>query len=324
MAYIANGAHLSQTAGDEDNSSSASTDIDMSGCDGCVEAAHFVTSRENGHRPIENPRREGSTRSLEDAVRQAVIPRLYAQRMGRGAEFPERAPFLPERAPFEDQTQEIVSKGAVDRLLRLVLSGQTRAQEAFLSDLHEKAVPLRALIETIVVPVANEIGSAWVDDRMSFAEVTLKIGLMQSAVSNFASRALSTASRHDAPCFLVSPVPGEQHVFGSAALSSLLIAEGYRAEAILDASPRRLCDQVAARDYAVVGLSCNSDRTLPSVNALIRDIRNASRNRSIKIMIGGWALHRDDESLLSLGADLVVTKDRNAMDAIAERLKHGF
>ncbi|MER0238614.1 cobalamin B12-binding domain-containing protein [Fulvimarina sp. MAC8] len=317
MAYFANGAQLSRPAREGGKHSIASTDIDTSDTGAKTEKDRSRKTIEIGDLHVEKGGREGACRSLEDAVRQAVIPRLYAQRM-RHAEEP------PERTPFEDRAQAIIANGAVDQLLRLVLSGQTSAQEAFFNDLHEQAVPVRALIEDIVVPVANEIGSAWVEDRMSFAEVTLKIGLMQTAVSNFTSKTLSIASRHNAPRFLVSPVPGEQHVFGSAVLSSLLIAQGYRADAILDASPRKLCEQVEAYDYAAVGLSCNSDRTLPLVKGLIRDLRETSRNRSIAIMIGGWALQEDNESLHTLGADLVVTKDRNAMDAIVERFELGF
>ncbi|MEN3792998.1 cobalamin-dependent protein [Fulvimarina sp. MAC3] len=314
MAYLANGAQFSQPDREEHEQSDVSAHIDTSEAgvkaeqDCSRQSLHFAGLR------AENHDRNGSSGSLEDAVRQAVIPRLYAQRLGKRAE-------APDRAPAGDRTRAIVAHGAVNQLLRLVLSGQPSAQEAFLNDLHEKAVPIRALIEDVVVPVANEIGAAWADDRMSFAEVTLKIGLMQTAVSNFTAKTLAANLRHNAPRFLVAPTPGEQHVFGAAVLSSLLVAEGYQAEALLDATSRALCDQVRTHDYAAVGLSCNSDRTLPSLKGLIAEIRNASRNRSIRIMIGGWALHEGDESLSTFGADLVVTNSHSAIDAIVGRFE---
>ncbi len=316
MAYFADGAQLSRLER-EQGKPAASTGLDTRNGLAFLHDGHLVRPPNADDIPIiERPSRKAPCSSLEDAVRQAVIPRLYAQRM--------KEKDLP-RAPLrlEDSAQAIIAAGAVDRLLRLVQSGQANQQEAFLQELYDQAVPIRKLLEDVVVPVANEIGRAWSEDHMSFAEVTLKIGLMQTAVSNFTSKALVTQPQRHASRFLLSPVPGEHHVFGSVVLSSLLNAYGFQAEAILDANHRKLCERVEAHRYAAIGLSCNSDRTLPLVKGLVTDLRGCSRNRSIVVMVGGWALHRDNKSLHTLGADLVVTNDRDAMEAIAERFEHG-
>ncbi|WP_158555071.1 cobalamin B12-binding domain-containing protein [Fulvimarina endophytica] len=253
---------------------------------------------------------------LEEAVRRAVIPRLYAHRL--------TSPPAAAHGRAVDETiasngVDILSVGAaVERLRRLVLAGRTDDQRALLLHLHGKGLTLRSIIEQIVVPVADEIGRAWADDEMSFAEVTLVTGRLQVAVTDLLSR--TVRPQGGTSSLLIASMPGDQHVFGASALSGLLNEEGYGTDTMLSPSAEDLCRMAGARAYAAIGLSCNSDRTAPHLARLIGDLRSASLNRHVAIMVGGWAFKSGSESLHDIGADLIVTDGRSAIEDIRNLL----
>ncbi|MDY8108501.1 B12-binding domain-containing protein [Fulvimarina sp. 2208YS6-2-32] len=311
MAYNTAGPGLRRLEDDSEENPFPSTKFDIG------QGERFVEGQIARDLPaFERPGPNATAKNLEDAIKNAVIPRLYARRM---VENDKAAAHLPQ----SDLTTGILKQAAIEHLHRMVLAGQSDAQEACLHEIHAQGLPLRRLLEDVVVPVADELGRAWEEDLMSFAEVSLKVGRFQKAVSNFTSRVLPNDLTRDKPTFLMSPAPGEQHSFGASVFGNLLIAEGFPTDIVLDADAGQLCDRVRERSYSALGLSCNSDRTLPILKTLIAKLRQASCNRAIRILVGGWALQTGDKSLSKLDADLVVTDGRRALDDVVRLFERG-
>jgi hypothetical protein len=80
-----------------------------------------------------------------------------------------------------------------------------------------------------------------------------------------------------------------------------------------------LVELVRVRWFDVIGFSIGNDRRIELLAALIRAIRKTSRNRSLRVMVGGPLLLARPQVVALVGADATAPDARQAMLA-AERL----
>jgi methanogenic corrinoid protein MtbC1 len=64
--------------------------------------------------------------------------------------------------------------------------------------------------------------------------------------------------------------------------------------------------------FAVVGLSVGCETALETLPEVIRDLRRASRNRTIGVMVGGPAFNARPELVRIVGADATASDGRQA------------
>ncbi|SMD13330.1 Methanogenic corrinoid protein MtbC1 [Fulvimarina manganoxydans] len=254
----------------------------------------------------------GRPAGLEDAVRAAVIPRLYARRSTPGCDKGHSA---------DKRLSHFHTRHAADRLRSLLLSGRDEEQVAFLTEMRQ-TLSLSVLIGDVVAPVMDEIGIEWEEDRMTFAEVTLISTRLQRGLSLAIGRepaesGAKSAGRGD---ILLAVMPGEQHSIGVDALAALLAEAGHHVDRATSATLAELCKRVSEHTYRIVGLSCGSDRTRPALGETIASLRKASRNPRLRIFLGGRALHGAEELVDNMGADLIVTDGRRAVDLVSDAL----
>lgn len=254
---------------------------------------------------------------LEDAVRGAVIPRLYARKSLSGC---DKA--LSESQPADAGLSHFHTRHAAERLRGLLLAARDEEQVAFLTEMR-RTLSLSILISDVVAPVMEEIGIEWEEDRMSFAEVTLLSTRLQRGLSLAIGRGESetvtrAARRSD---ILLAVMPGEQHSIGIDALSALLSESGHHVDRMASATLEELRKRISEHTYRILGLSCGSDRTRPALRETIASLRDASKNRQLCIFLGGRALHSVDESIDNFGADLIVTDGRRAVDLVSDALR---
>lgn len=152
---------------------------------------------------------------------------------------------------------------------------------------------------------ARELGELWEDDQVSFVDVTIGLCRLHEALHRF-SGPLETPSDSTAPrgpSILIASAPQEQHVFGVLMAAELFRNRGWSVTSDTSGDPVGICQILSARRFDMVGLSVSHDGAMVQMPELLRDLRKASKNPSIKVIMGGRFFDQAPQIALDIGAD---------------------
>jgi methanogenic corrinoid protein MtbC1 len=112
---------------------------------------------------------------------------------------------------------------------------------------------------------------------------------------------------------LLAPVPGEQHSFGLAMVGEFFRRQGWTVTSGTGASASELVATVRAQWFSILGVSLADDARLDALAGLIREIRKASRNQQIGILVGGRIFADQPELAVLVGADATASDGQQAV-----------
>jgi methanogenic corrinoid protein MtbC1 len=212
---------------------------------------------------------------------------------------------LPEGAPSWSDT--------VIEISRIAMSEDSAAATAFADRLLAEGMPIEAIYLDVLAPAARRLGALWTDDGCDIADVTMGVWRLRDVLRNLSPSFQAEASvDHGRPILLV-PAPGETHSFGLAMVSDFFGRAGWNVSGGPLTAGRDLSAWVGETWFAVVGFSVGCDASLDALAAGIRLVRRYSRNRRVRVMVGGpvFALH--PETAARVGADATATDGRQAV-----------
>ena len=271
------------------NAHSASADWEMSGNgDAC-----------RGHAPHSAADRA----RLERTIEEQIIPRLMM--MHRTAvEAPQ-----PAAVPANALRSENVAE-----LARLVVSRNGDDSFGYVQALRERGVPLEQIYLELLVPTARLLGEMWNADYCDFTDVTIGLWRLQQLLHNLSPAFLNDAQPRNADRrLLLVPEPGEQHTFGLIMVSEFFRRAGWDVWDEPLESREALLDLVRREAFSVVGLSVGYDARLDSLKETIRLVRQQSRNRDVKVMVGGALFVEQPDRVALVGADSTASDGREAI-----------
>jgi len=187
-------------------------------------------------------------------------------------------------------------------LAKLVLSPDTRAAAAFVIELREQGLAMDDLFVGLLEPAARQLGKLWEDDKCDFIDVTLGVARLQQMLAIY-NRAYEHPAFNAHRRILMASAPGEQHSFGTAMVARFLRAGGWDVQLEFGLAEQGVVELARRQWFAVVGLTVAIDRHLDGLADTIRQIRIASRNKAIGIMVGGPAFTRNPDLVTEVGAD---------------------
>ena len=214
---------------------------------------------------------------LEQAIRNRVIPQLLEL---HGAQGP-----LPE------------TEALIDSLL-VGGDGQAQADAA-----RSRGVSFDTVMLSLLAPAARSLNDLWLQDRCSFATVTLAMWRLRTLMRRLGDEAKVAPIADPTRSILVSTLPGEQHDFGAAMVSEFFARDGWIAQHARPATMAALVAEVRDSAPALLGLSIGRTDALPHLRATIAAIRRAMRRQAPAIMVGGAALLVDPTIATRCGAD---------------------
>jgi MerR family transcriptional regulator, light-induced transcriptional regulator len=184
-----------------------------------------------------------------------------------------------------------------------------------------RGVCSETLCMELLVPTARELGRLWDEDLISLADVTMAVGRLQRAMRVLASEfdGSSSASGQDGRRILLMVMPGDTHTFGISMVAEFFRRAGWEVVGHSDAR----CDDplalVSQEWFDVVGISVGDGTRLESMPVLIARLRQASRNNTLAVLLGGPVALLDDALVDQVGADGVATDARLA-PALAQKM----
>jgi len=219
-----------------------------------------------------------------------IIPRLLRSHQPLPVDLPHHIPAAISDADVQSFVRECIASDP---------DAYERRFAAFRADGHD----LPALYLGLLTPAARAIGRLWDTDDCSFPEVTLALFRLQSLMhglnDEFCAHPVRREPQHR---ILLAPVPGSHHTFGFYMLSQFFRRDGWSVCSAIESDPGALVAAAGADWYDVVALSISCSGELEPLRALVHDVRRASLNPRVGIMVGG-PLGLDAEVRTALGAE---------------------
>lgn len=209
-----------------------------------------------------------------------------------------------------------ISAEQVESFTRLICDGHDEAAHHAVEDLLNGGASPEMLMMTLMAPAARMMGEQWCQDRRDFVEVTLGMARLQQMVRQF--RLPSAAPDEIHGHALLVPVPGEQHTFGLRIVEEHLLRAGWQVTALFKVTEAEATRLAAEEHFDFVGFSLSSERLLPALRSAIRSLRSSSRNRNVRIAVGGVLFDGRNIAPSDIDADAIVTDAQNAVNQANE------
>ncbi|MFN0217494.1 MAG: B12-binding domain-containing protein [Hyphomicrobium sp.] len=243
---------------------------------------------------------------LDKIIADKVIPRLLlANPLG-----------IVEPTPPTGATSARIAE-SIDEFSELVIRREAGAALDYFEELREGGATVEALFQDLLAPVARRLGVLWEEDINDFLDVTRGISHLQQIVHTFSDELVKEgrqpASDRRA---LLMPMPGEQHTFGVSLIGEHFRREGWR---VWGGPPRTIDDileLVETQWFDIVGLSMSVVHDPAAFASHIRTVRKASRNKDLKVLVGGEVFMSQPALASDVGADATGRDGRETLSHV--------
>lgn len=221
---------------------------------------------------------------------------------------------LAHRGAQAGQPRSEVISEAMLRLAYLAVRSDVAAAVTLIEDLHATGLPLDTLYLDVIAGAAEHLSQMWHDDKVSSADVTIGVLALQRLLHALDHAFCGECVRRDPQRrLLLAARPGELHGFALDMVSAFLRRAGWEVSCLTPRDEQALCAAVRADWYAVLGIfdSCGSEPD--ELASVIHAARRASRNRHLRVMVGGPAFSADPERAIRAGADATAADARHAV-----------
>lgn len=231
---------------------------------------------------------------LVRAIEGEILPRLMLAHRKRGGE-----------PRFIEPGRDRITAGDRDAFVALVLNGSADDVGNFVDAMVARGVPLEAVFIDLLSVTARRFGEMWEEDECDFAQVTVGLCRLHevlrhnSVVGDLVFRNAEAGRRS----ILLSTACGDQHVFGLLIVAEFFRREGWRVWSEPGTELADLKSLVARQFFDIVGLSVTREATPEAVQAEIGQLRTASVNPALKVMVGGHCFQREPDLVDAVGAD---------------------
>jgi methanogenic corrinoid protein MtbC1 len=250
---------------------------------------------------------------LNQMLERAVIPRLVLQQGPSSAVDPAGGVAVPG--------SWLPANEDVTALAAMVLVREPAFVIEHVEALRLAGASLETIYLDLLAPAARTLGDMWTDDVCDFTQVTMGVWCLHQILHSyshvFQSEGRPTeANRH----ILLAPAPGEQHTFGMAMVAEFFRRDGWQVSSGMQASVAELVELVRDNSFSVVGLSVGCGTRMEPIGQCIRQLRKASRNSALGILIGGPIFSENPELARFVGADATANDGRHATHQAARLL----
>lgn len=254
-----------------------------------------------------------SQQQKEQSVTTSPSPRAPRAKTG----VPERSNglHLPSATESAANAERLaVSSAEVQRFIAVLLAHDEQASTAYAKELTERGLSAEDLYEGLFAQAARTMGEMWSSDDCSFYDVTVGTGRIHRLIREFSHQFLADNHYPGATGrVLLSCANDEQHSLGIAVLAEFFVRDGWDVQIGPGLGSEGLLDKVRESDYNLLGFSVSVSSRISKLQQDIRRARQVSRNRDIRVMVGGQLITSDPSLAERIGADGFALDARTAI-----------
>lgn len=249
--------------------------------------------------------------ALARTIEREVIPRLL---LNTRLEVAKRNP--PSAVSKLQGSADVVA------FCRIILTAELSDAASYVAREMAAGSTSDRLLLDLFAPTARRLGELWETDECSFVDVTIALGRLQQLPRLFSETyQIEPDPKKLGFRALLATVPDNQHVFGIFMVEELFRRSGWNVLSLPSPDRSELIETIAREWFAVVGLSISCDSKAETLPSLIAEIRQASLNRSVLVLVGGRYVTDNPEQAARWGADLVGADAREAIERSQDYLR---
>ncbi len=239
--------------------------------------------------------------ALAQLIEGEIIPRLLAAHQSGGPS---------EVIPM---TTGVISPTELERFARKSMVEDLADLMDHVDLFMRRGVAVETIYFDLLAPAAKRLGVMWEEDLCTFTDVTIGLCRLQQIVYEFADRVHVENGGGDGRTALFALTPGDQHSLGLIMVVEFFRQAGWRTICMPDATAEDLVDIVTSERFDLIGFSMANECWLEPLPPLIKRLRSASRNRDVRVIVGGRAFSRNPERVAEVGADDTAQDAREAV-----------
>ena len=204
----------------------------------------------------------------------------------------------------------------VSGLITAALSGKKDAFADLLRELKKARVSAAALADLYIPEAARRMGDAWTDDQMSWLDVSIGVGRLQSLLREIGMAWVADQAGDTGHGTVLLIVPDrEQHTLGPMVAMGQMRRYGVSVCLRIAPSHNELRSLMAARQFDGVLISIATKDKLESVSKTIQFIKAVS-GRPMPVVVGGAVTPNVPDLAAATGADLSSNDICAALEAL--------
>ncbi|MEM9355265.1 MAG: cobalamin B12-binding domain-containing protein [Pseudomonadota bacterium] len=247
-------------------------------------------------------REESVPTRLTTVINGEIIPRLFV---------------LNNQQQLADRTNAEPGPRLEDYIVeyaRIILKDESNQAFTFVEQLHADGHQLDRIMMDLLAPTARQLGVWWEEDRIDFVDVTIGTSRLKQVLHHFRpSRIARTYAEPNPKRILLLPTPEETHTFGLLVIAEIFRNSGWEVgggHAMIEDEINQLLSE---ESWDIVGFSLANARLMDKLANAIASVRWQSKNKAVKILVGGRAFSKDLKPDERLGADFVVSDPAQAV-----------
>lgn len=245
-----------------------------------------------------------------------VIPRLIADR-DKPANWFDMAELSQ---PRDCKQRRVITDADVEEFTQLSLNEDAHVLLDFVDHCLETGSSVETIYVELLAPAARKLGEYWEEDSQDFVGVTMGLWRIQEILRELTLRIPPKSHPgHGQRSALFSPMPGEQHSFGTLMVAECFQRAGWDTEVLIEPTQSELTAKFAKRHYDLIGLTVSCDCSTGALSSLVNTIKAVSSNPHIRILIGGRVINDRPSLVVECGADATAIDARTAVE-LADRL----
>ncbi len=243
--------------------------------------------------------------ALAQLIEGEIIPRLLAAHQSGGSS---------EVIPM---STGVISPTELERFARKAMVEDLAELMDNVDLFMRRGVAVETIYFDLLAPAAKRLGVMWEDDLCTFTDVTIGLCRLQQIVYEFADRIHVENGGGDGRTALFALTPGDQHSLGLIMVVEFFRQAGWRTVCMPDATAEDLVDMVKTERFDLIGFSMANECWLEPLPPLIKSLRQASRNRDVRVIVGGRAFAENPARVAEVGADETAPDAREAVRTAA-------
>ena len=188
-------------------------------------------------------------------------------------------------------------------LVKASLSGTTEAFAELLSEVKMARIGLAALADIYIPLAAERMGQGWHDDEMSWLDVSIGVGRMQSLLREIGNAWVADQAGDTGPGTILLIVPDrEQHTLGPMVAMGQLRRYGLSVCLRIAPSHDELRCLITARQFDGILISVATKEKLESVAKSVQFLKSIM-TKPTPIVVGGAVMVKVEDPAACTGAD---------------------